>query len=75
MAFVSLYPTPSIDGKVTVSSTQKHDLQVFDASGKLVFFKKRQNDIYEIILKNRGVYVFHFITKKGQIQTEKVVFQ
>ncbi|KAA3622770.1 MAG: hypothetical protein DWQ02_25580, partial [Bacteroidetes bacterium] len=62
-------------GKVWISSSQRHNLSVFDTSGKLIHFSKDKNSDYSISLNTPGgVCIFHFETSDGKTKIEKVYF-
>ncbi len=71
--FITVYPVPSADGIIFVQSEQTHNLKVFSANGRLLQSIRNKNGNYEIQLNNKGVFFLHFISKKGQVQVERVV--
>ena len=71
--FISLYPVPVKDGRIYVSSTQRHDVKVYDMKGRVLDVMKGKSGNYEIKMKEKGVFFIQFTGKNGTVITEKVV--
>jgi hypothetical protein len=62
-------------GMVTITSSALHDLKVFDVSGKLIHQAADKSGHYSISLgKQSGIFIFHFVDKKGNAHIEKIYF-
>lgn len=73
--WVTIQAIERTSGKVWISSSQRHNLSVFDSSGKLIHFSKDKNSDYGISLNTPGgVCIFHFETPDGKTKIEKVYF-
>ena len=70
--FVQLYPVPSADGRIFVNSTRRHDVKIFDLSGRQVAVFRRKSGNYELKLEGSGVFLMQFLGQGGVVQVEKV---
>jgi hypothetical protein len=60
-------------GTVRISSTELHQLYIFDISGKLIQQTKDKSGHYRVSLnKQSGVYIFKFVNKRGHTHIEKI---
>jgi hypothetical protein len=74
-AFVKLYPTLSTNGRISVQSSQQHEVRVYDLHGRQVEFFAKKSGNYELWLREKGVYIVRFKNRQGQVQAERVVVQ
>ena len=73
--FVSIYPVPSSDGKISVKSNLIHDLHVYSTSGQLLQVLSKKQGQYELPLNGKGLYLLQFTDQKGCVQIEWVIVE
>lgn len=62
-------------GKVNITSTALHDLNIFDISGKLIYQTRDKSGDYSISLsKQSGLFILQFQNKAGESRLEKIYF-
>jgi len=72
---ISVYPSPSADGKFTVSSLQftVKSMDIYNVSGKLVYHSTVNRKQETVNLSEAsGVYFIHLQTEKGSV-TKKII--
>lgn len=74
-AFIKIYPNPTTDGRLFVSSSVEHEVKVFDLKGRQVEFLRSKSSSYELRLNGRGVFMLLFTGRDGRKQVEKILVQ
>ncbi|MBK7129625.1 MAG: T9SS type A sorting domain-containing protein [Crocinitomicaceae bacterium] len=77
LAMFSIYPNPSIDGKVTIETDQPAVLVIVDETGRKVFNTPLTQDINHVDLSSlpKGVYISAIISADGKINRAKWIRQ
>lgn len=69
---VTVFPNPSLDGKISVAADEGSSVIVYDLSGNEVFSSSNSMGETSISALNPGTYIL-VVSKNGIIQKEKIV--
>ncbi len=76
---ISVFPNPArSEFHIQVSGTEKYQLKIMDAQGKLLEYKSIHSKNYTWKRKNllqNGIYFLEIIFENGEIRHKKIVFQ
>ena len=72
-SWIKIRSIDSASGDIRIASTKRHQLSVFDTSGKLIYFLKDKSGDYGISLNRpNGVFLCVFENEHGNTKIEKI---